>query len=50
MTEILLKFLGIIGVTVVAYGLATKKEGTLGETHPYLAFFLELGAFAVIFG
>ena len=49
MTEILLKFLGIIGATVVAYVLATKEEGTLRETHPFAALFLELGALAVIF-
>lgn len=50
MTEILLKFLGIIGATLVAYILATKEDGTLRETHPYLAAFLELGALALIFG
>ena len=50
MTEILLKFLGIIGATVVAYVLATKESGNLRETHPYLAFFLELGTLALIFG
>lgn len=50
MTEILLKFLGIIGATLVAYVLATKEEGTRRETHPFAALFLELVALAVIFG
>lgn len=49
MAEILLKFLGIIGATIVAYGLATKEEGTLRTTHPFAALFLELGTLVVIF-
>ncbi len=49
MAEIILKILGMMCATLVAYELATKKDGVLKETHPYLAVFLELGALAIIF-
>ena len=49
MVEILLKLIGIICATVVAYVLATTKDGRLQETHPFAALFLELIALSIIF-
>lgn len=49
MVEIILKILGMMCATFIAYKLATKEEGLLEETHPYTALFLELGALAIIF-
>ncbi len=47
MAEILLKFVAVIGATIVSYSLATKDDS--GETHPYAAVFLELAALSIIF-
>lgn len=47
--EFFLKFVGIIGASVVSYKLATKEKGPLRETHPVLAMFLELTALGIIF-
>lgn len=47
MAEILLKFIAVIGTTIVSYSLATKEDA--GETHPYAAVFLELVALSIIF-
>ena len=53
MLAFILNLAGIIGVSLVAYGLATTKtvNGLTDseETHPYLAVFLELVAIAIIF-
>ncbi len=49
MVESIVKILGMMSATVIAYKLATKEEGQLQETHPFVAAFLELGALAVIF-
>lgn len=49
MVEIILKILGMMCATLVAYKLATKEDGILKETHSYAAAFLELGALAIIF-
>ena len=49
MAEIILKILGMLCATVISYKLATKEDGIVRETHPYIALFLELGALAIIF-
>ncbi|MCI8383274.1 MAG: hypothetical protein HFJ33_00040 [Clostridia bacterium] len=49
MVQIILKILGMMCATLVAYKLATKEEGILKGTHPYTALFLKLGALAIIF-
>lgn len=51
MLVFILKALGIIGATIVAYALATTKvgNGPFEETHPFLAMLLEVLALAIIF-
>ncbi len=49
MKEIVLKLVGIVGATIVAYGLATTQEGVLRETHPLGAIALEVIALIIIF-
>ena len=52
MLVFILKVLGIVGATIVAYALATTKVTTgeiFEETHPFMAVILELVALAIIF-
>lgn len=49
MLRFILKLIGIIGASIVAYFLATTKDGVLEETHPFLAVILEAVALAIIF-
>lgn len=51
MLAFILKLVGIIGASVVAYFLATTKisSGPLEETHAFLAVVVELGSLAIIF-
>ncbi len=49
MAEMILKILGMVCATIIAYTLATPKDEMLEESHPFLALLLELIALAIIF-
>ena len=49
MAEMVLKILGMVCATIIAYTLAIEKDGTTEEAHPFLALLLELIALAIIF-